>query len=38
MHQADMKLSRYTKMAETDLAIAVELQTERSSCGVEDQC
>ena len=32
MHKAGMKLSRYTKMAEPDLTIAVELQTERSSC------
>jgi len=27
MHKADMKLSRYMRMAEPDLTIAVELQT-----------
>jgi hypothetical protein len=32
MHKADMKLSRYMRMAEPDLTIAVELQTEKSSC------
>ena len=31
MHKADMKLSRYMRMAEPDLTIAVGLQTEKAA-------